>query len=280
MVDTAHAPVLSESIAHLESAVPRLEECEKQLKSDLHAVSQELESAREALRHLRALTGVGVLSAGEEGVHISPTASAVAELVSEQAGSVATEPEPDSTPDQGVLGTEGAVASLPGPRDESPASEPADSGKPTVVAPEKPAGERAAAERAPRKKTGARSTATKKSAANKSLPAKSSAKKKAPAKAAAKKTTVAKTAAKKTTVAKTAGRRSQADQKPGTLLDKALEVLRNSESPLPVAEINEALGRGATKGQIESLRNTLDRAARSTAATRPTRPGRGLYAVV
>ncbi|WP_275460981.1 hypothetical protein [Streptomyces noursei] len=62
----------------------------------------------------------------------------------------------------------------------------------------------------------------------------------------------------------------------GSLLDAALDVLKGSGAPMRPRDINEALGREATPGQIESVRNTLDRAVKKTDLV--TRPGRGTYA--
>ncbi|MFF4953417.1 hypothetical protein [Streptomyces chattanoogensis] len=62
------------------------------------------------------------------------------------------------------------------------------------------------------------------------------------------------------------------------LVDAALEVLRNSSVPMRPRDINAALGREATAGQIESVRNTLERAAKKDKLV--TRAGRGTYAAV
>ncbi|MCZ0973782.1 hypothetical protein O1L55_25745 [Streptomyces albulus] len=59
-------------------------------------------------------------------------------------------------------------------------------------------------------------------------------------------------------------------------MDAALDVLKGSGTPMRPRDINEALGREATPGQIESVRNTLDRAVKKTDLV--TRPGRGTYA--
>ncbi|WP_411125163.1 hypothetical protein [Streptomyces sp. x-19] len=98
----------------------------------------------------------------------------------------------------------------------------------------------------------------KKPAAKKAAPAKPKAKKAAPKRAA-----VAKHPATK-------------EKDSGSLLDAALDVLKGSGAPMRPRDINEALGREATPGQIESVRNTLDRAVKKTDLV--TRPGRGTYA--
>ncbi|AIA08246.1 hypothetical protein [Streptomyces noursei] len=100
----------------------------------------------------------------------------------------------------------------------------------------------------------------KKPAAKKAAPAKPKAKKAAPKRAA-----VAKQPATK-----------EKDKDSGSLLDAALDVLKGSGTPMRPRDINEALGREATPGQIESVRNTLDRAVKKTDLV--TRPGRGTYA--
>ncbi|MFE0377348.1 hypothetical protein ACFW1M_17570 [Streptomyces inhibens] len=104
----------------------------------------------------------------------------------------------------------------------------------------------------------------------------------------AKKRTGKKTAAKKTAAPakpkakKVASKRAAAAQPAakdaGSLIDAALDVLKNSSVPMRAREINAALGREATPGQIESVRNTLDRVAKQQKLV--TRPGRGTYAAV
>ncbi|REK86505.1 hypothetical protein DY245_32195 [Streptomyces inhibens] len=104
----------------------------------------------------------------------------------------------------------------------------------------------------------------------------------------AKKRTGKKTAAKKTAApakpkAKKVASKRAATAQPaakgaGSLIDAALDVLKNSSVPMRAREINAALGREATPGQIESVRNTLDRVAKQQKLV--TRPGRGTYAAV
>ncbi|MFI1199909.1 winged helix-turn-helix domain-containing protein (plasmid) [Streptomyces sp. BHT-5-2] len=97
-------------------------------------------------------------------------------------------------------------------------------------------------------------------------------------KAAAKKPAAAKPRAKKaaTKPAVAAKQPGAAEQESGSLLDAALEVLKKAGEPMRPRDINTALGRDATPGQIESVRNTLDRAVKKTDLV--TRPGRGTYA--
>ncbi|MYT31397.1 MULTISPECIES: hypothetical protein [unclassified Streptomyces] len=97
-------------------------------------------------------------------------------------------------------------------------------------------------------------------------------------KAADKKPAAAKPRAKKaaTKRAVAAKQPAAAEQESGSLLDAALEVLKKAGEPMRPRDINTALGREATPGQIESVRNTLDRAVKKTDLV--TRPGRGTYA--
>ncbi|MFE6686952.1 hypothetical protein ACFVFQ_10795 [Streptomyces sp. NPDC057743] len=98
----------------------------------------------------------------------------------------------------------------------------------------------------------------------------------------AKKTAGKKTAAARPKAKKAATKRAAADPQAATkdagnsLLDSALEILKNAGTPMRPRDINAALGREATPGQIESVRNTLDRAVKKTELV--TRPGRGTYA--
>ncbi|PNE37182.1 hypothetical protein [Streptomyces noursei] len=96
--------------------------------------------------------------------------------------------------------------------------------------------------------------------------------------AAAKKPAAAKPKAKKAAAKRTVAEKQPVaqDKESGSLLDAALDVLKNSGAPMRPRDINEALGRESTPGQIESVRNTLDRAVKKTDLV--TRPGRGTYA--
>ncbi|GGX41606.1 hypothetical protein [Streptomyces noursei] len=96
--------------------------------------------------------------------------------------------------------------------------------------------------------------------------------------AAAKKPAAAKPKAKKAAAKRTVAEKQPVAQEKesGSLLDAALDVLKNSGAPMRPRDINEALGRESTPGQIESVRNTLDRAVKKTDLV--TRPGRGTYA--
>ncbi|GAA2690220.1 hypothetical protein [Streptomyces lunalinharesii] len=131
---------------------------------------------------------------------------------------------------------------------DEPAAEPEGEGAASVV----PQPRAATSSRAKRR-------TAKKPAAKKAAPAKPQAKKAAPKRAAV--------AKQPTTKEKDAG----------SLLGAALDVLKGSGTPMRPRDINEALGREATPGQIESVRNTLDRAVKKTDLV--TRPGRGTYAV-
>lgn len=97
-------------------------------------------------------------------------------------------------------------------------------------------------------------------------------------KAAAKKSaSPAKPKAKKV-ASKRASTAQPAAKDTGGLIEAALAVLKKSSVPMRAREINAALGREATPGQIESVRNTLDRVAKQQKLV--ARPGRGTYAAI
>ncbi|KPC60285.1 hypothetical protein [Streptomyces chattanoogensis] len=156
---------------------------------------------------------------------------------------------------------------------EAPALDAADvEGRQVAVEPVVPAQGKAAAEpekAAPAvpKPRAAASPRTKSGSAAKRAGKKAVSKKEAPAKPKARKK-VAAPAAVAPSDAKGAER----------LVDAALEVLRKSSVPMRPRDINAALGREATAGQIESVRNTLERAAKKDKLV--TRAGRGTYAAV
>ncbi|MFK0295201.1 hypothetical protein ACIQU6_32670 [Streptomyces sp. NPDC090442] len=103
-----------------------------------------------------------------------------------------------------------------------------------------------------------------------------------PKRRTAKKTAGKKAAAAKPKAKQAATKQAAADPQAAakdtgnSLLDSALEILKNAGTPMRPRDINAALGREATPGQIESVRNTLDRAVKKTELV--TRPGRGTYA--
>ncbi|MEV7383291.1 hypothetical protein [Streptomyces lydicus] len=107
--------------------------------------------------------------------------------------------------------------------------------------------------------------------------AKTSARKRTSKKPSAKKAAVSATAKARKATSKQASSRP-ASKEAGSLLEASLKVLRKSSVPMRAAEINAALGREATPGQIESVRNTLDRVAKQQKLV--ARPGRGTYAAL
>ncbi|MEU9125145.1 hypothetical protein AB0C96_35830 [Streptomyces sp. NPDC048506] len=106
----------------------------------------------------------------------------------------------------------------------------------------------------------------------------SSAKKRTTKKAAAKKAVAPVKSKAKKAASKRAATTRSAEKSTERLIDAALAVLKKSSVPMRAHEINAALGREATPGQIESVRNTLDRVAKQQNGV--TRPGRGTYAAV
>ncbi|GGU65706.1 hypothetical protein GCM10010211_33650 [Streptomyces albospinus] len=230
--------LLHQTIENLESTLPELEAQEKLLRGELNDVVQRVTSARHALEHLRVLTG-------------------------------AAAPVEQSAP----LATVGADVAPPAPASVEPAGDSASQDSPEVdaaaaaaAAPEmvaEPGGVAAAAVPSPR--TAASSSA-------KSRTAKKRTAKKAAAKKAAAPAKTKKAASKQAAPAEPAAKGT------GGLLEAALKVLQKSSVPMRAREINEALGREETPGQIESVRNTLDRVAKQQKLV--TRPGRGTYAAL
>ncbi|MGP8296400.1 Rok-like winged helix domain-containing protein [Streptomyces inhibens] len=230
--------LLHQTIESLESTLPELEEQERRLRGQLEDVVQRVTSARHALEHLRVLIG----------------ATAAADSQSSPLAAVTTDPSPA---EPAPLEAAGDSAGQDSPRpDISAAPE-------TIVEPER------AASAVPQPRAAASSRA-------KASPAK----KRTGKKVAAKKTAApAKPKAKAKKVAsKQAATAQPAAKGAASLIDAALDVLKNSSVPMRAREINAALGREATPGQIESVRNTLDRVAKQQKLV--TRPGRGTYAAV
>lgn len=253
--------VLVQTIENLESTLPGLEEQERLLREQLEGVVQRVRSTREALEHLRVLSGTAAPVSQSSPAAASPTLSPEEPAAVEPADS-AGQDSPESDP---------AVA-------PEAADEPARTA--SVVPQPRSAGSTRAksstAKSSTAKKRNTKKATAKKAAAKKATPDKSKQAdqaNQAPKKAAA----AAKPKAKKV-AAKRAATAQPADEAAGKLIDAALTVLRNSSVPMRAREINAALGREATPGQIESVRNTLDRVARQQKLV--TRPGRGTYAAV
>ncbi|WP_030410365.1 hypothetical protein [Streptomyces sp. NRRL S-1448] len=249
--------VLVQTIENLENTLPGLEEQERLLREQLEGVVQRVRSTREALEHLRVLTGTAA--------PVSQSSPAVASpaLPPEEPAAV----EPADSAGQDSPAPDAAVAPEAAEEPERPAS---------VVPQPRSAGttrpKSGTAKSSPAKKRNTKKATAKKAAPDKpNKPNKAAKKTAAPAKPKAKKVASKRAA----TAAATA---PPADDGAGKLIDAALTVLKNSSVPMRAREINAALGREATPGQIESVRNTLDRVARQQKLV--TRPGRGTYAAV
>ncbi|MGG2461106.1 hypothetical protein ACO0M4_14995 [Streptomyces sp. RGM 3693] len=233
--------VLHQTIQNLEGVLPELEEQERHLRNQLDAVVQQATSARSALEHLRVLTG-----------------AALSDRQPVAAGSAAADLPADAHPtagqeESGDVRTATASKAASAPVAAEPAadatSEPAaEADGATSVVPQ------------PRTATSPRSK-------------RRTAKKPVAKKAPAAKPTAKKAATKRAVAAK---QPAVQEKESGSLLDAALDVLKDSGAPMRPRDINAALGREATPGQIESVRNTLDRAVKKTDLV--TRPGRGTYA--
>ncbi|MFF0628523.1 hypothetical protein [Streptomyces sp. NPDC004296] len=238
--------VLNQTIQNLEGVLPELEEQERHLRNQLDAVVQQATSARSALEHLRVLTGAALADRQPVAAGSAAPADGHATAGQEESGDARTADATEAAP--------APVAAEP-EADAEPAVE-ADASASVVPQP------RTAT--SPRTK---RRTA-KKPAAKKAPAARPKAKKAATKRVAAAKPSAVKEPAVKEPAAK--------EKESGSLLDAALDVLKNSGAPMRPRDINAALGREATPGQIESVRNTLDRAVKKTDLV--TRPGRGTYA--
>ncbi|MGW2403178.1 hypothetical protein ACWCXK_01390 [Streptomyces sp. NPDC001739] len=245
--------VLVQTIENLENTLPGLEEQERLLREQLEGVVQRVRSTREALEHLRVLTGTAAPVSQSSPAAASPALPPEEPAAVDPADSTGQDsPEPDA-----------AVAPEAAEEPERPAS---------VVPQPRSAGttrpKSGTAKSSPAKKRNTKKATAKKAAPDKpNKPNKAAKKTAAPAKPKAKKV-----ASKRTATAQ------PADEGASKLIDAALTVLKNSSVPMRAREINAALGREATPGQIESVRNTLDRVARQQKLV--TRPGRGTYAAV
>jgi hypothetical protein len=97
------------------------------------------------------------------------------------------------------------------------------------------------------------------------------------------KTTAPKTAGRKTAgttqgpaagTAKKAGKKAVPAQRTKGLTDSVAKILDKAKGAMKAGEVNQALGRPDTPGQIEAVRGTLERLVK---ASRAQRPARGLY---
>jgi hypothetical protein len=102
-------------------------------------------------------------------------------------------------------------------------------------------------------------------------------------KTAPSKTTASKTASRKTGAtaqrpasgtAKKAARKAVPAQRAKGLTDGVVKILEEAKSAMKAGEVNQALGRPDTSGQIEAVRGTLERLVKTS---RAQRAGRGLY---
>ncbi|MBL1088162.1 hypothetical protein JK360_01920 [Streptomyces sp. 9-7] len=245
--------VLVQTIENLENTLPGLEEQERLLREQLDGVVQRVRSTREALEHLRVLTGTAAPVSQSSPAAASPALPPEEPAAVEPADSAGQDsPEPDA-----------AVAPEAAEEPERPAS----------VVPQPRSAGTTRAKSGTAKSSPAKKRNTKKATAKKAAPDKPN----KPNKAAKKTAAPAKPKVKKA-ASKRAATAQPADEGAGKLIDAALTVLKNSSVPMRAREINAALGREATPGQIESVRNTLDRVARQQKLV--TRPGRGTYAAV
>ncbi|GCD32448.1 hypothetical protein OEIGOIKO_00161 [Streptomyces chrestomyceticus JCM 4735] len=254
MTSSVETSALQQAINDLERQLPELSAREESLRKELQEAEQRLSAARQALQHLRVLTGT---------IPPGPATTLV--------GGKQPEPEPaGDTPEKDSQ----AQSEAPAPADEAAA---------TVPQPRTPA--KKAAGKAPRATAAGKKPAADKAGGAEKKPATAkageAAKKSATDKAeeAAKKPRTSKPAAKKKAPAgsRAAAPATEESAKVASpLLTAALNVLQKHGAAMRPAEINTALGREDTPGQRESLRNTLERAVK---AGQLKRPGRGQYSV-
>ncbi|MEE4419017.1 hypothetical protein [Streptomyces bugieae] len=249
--------VLLQTIENLKSTLPGLEEQERLLREQLEGVVQRASSTREALEHLRVLTGAAAPVGQSAPATASPGLTPEEPAAVEPAGDAGEDsPEPNVTVAPESAGEpERAASVVPQPRAAASSRAKSNTAKSSAT---KPSATKASTDK---------KRATKKTAAKKATPNKATKKTAAPATPKAKKA-----------ASKRAATAQPADEGAGKLIDAALAVLKNSGAPMRAREINAALGREATPGQIESVRNTLDRVAKQQKLV--TRPGRGTYAAV
>lgn len=221
----------------LQEELPRLEEHQQALKTELVTVTERLESVRTALTALQALTAAPfVPAAAAESAEAGPSVSPVV--------------LPDS---------EAEAASEPQVAPSESQQEPS-----TSTAPEDPAESDAAAVPAPRK---ARRTPAAKS--SKAAP-KALAKQKQGRPA---KKTIPVKSEKAQAAQKTAPAVPAKDG--GSLIEQVMHVVSAAGgAPVRAREVTEALGRELTVGSINTVRSTLDRLV---ATSKAHRAGRGLY---
>ncbi|WP_261957819.1 hypothetical protein [Streptomyces nigrescens] len=254
--------VLLQTIENLKSTLPGLEEQERLLREQLEGVVQRASSTREALEHLRVLTGAAAPVGQSAPATASPGLTPEEPAAVEPAGDAGEDsPEPNVTVAPESAGEpERAASVVPQPRAAASSRAKSNTAKSSATKPSatKPSATKASTDK---------KRATKKTAAKKATPNKATKKTAAPATPKAKKA-----------ASKRAATAQPADEGAGKLIDAALAVLKNSGAPMRAREINAALGREATPGQIESVRNTLDRVAKQQKLV--TRPGRGTYAAV
>ncbi|MER0476847.1 hypothetical protein ABR737_00500 [Streptomyces sp. Edi2] len=236
VIQTSH---YQESIDKLEQELPELQDREVRLSEELENVKRRKNSVQQALESLRALTGEAPMAkpAEPEADTVPPTDSDPVEATTEDksVGEAGPEPTPTVQTEQLVEETD----------------------TPTAVPQQRAAAKKAV-----------------KNNSSKKAPAAKKAGKRTPAKKSGVKATTSKPAAKKAASAKNSASDSPANRG-GTLIARAVEVLKKSGESMSVQEINAALGREDSNGQVESLRNTLNRATKDKLVTRP---GRGSYA--
>ncbi|MEU4202108.1 hypothetical protein [Streptomyces sp. NPDC045470] len=246
MTSAVETSALQQAINDLERQLPELSAREESLRKELQEAEQRLSAARQALQHLRVLTGTiqpgPATTLGHEKQPEQEPAGAAPEKEAQQA-----QPEAPAPADE-------AAATVPQPR--TPAKKTAGKTPRAAAAGKKPATDKAGAA-AKKPATDKAEEASRKPRTTKTT--KPAAKKKAPAGSRA----AAPAAEEPAKVA-------------SPLLTAALAVLQKHGAAMRPADINTALGREDTAGQRESLRNTLERAVK---AGQLKRPGRGQYSV-
>lgn len=275
------------TIALLEARLPEVRERRRQLEDELAAVVAQENAMVSVLQGLEALAETSL--AGR-----STTAAPAGGKPAEAAETADSKDQPDAAPAPAEpVGIEG----VPAAEEPEPQAAPAKATrKRTATA---PAGT-TAAKKAATKKTTVRKTPSKKTAtasapatvareqdaAAAPAPAKKATARGTAKKTAAKKTTARKAAVKKTAAAELApsaqpqtasapaaapGRRRRTDAK------SVLAVLTGADDSLRARQVAGLLGLDGTEAEVNAVRTTLERLAKSGTAQRT---GRGLYATV
>ncbi|MCX4825578.1 hypothetical protein OG883_38160 [Streptomyces sp. NBC_01142] len=240
MTSTAGTPgSVAATTALLQAELPRLEEHQQTLEKELAHVTERLESVRNALTALQALTAAPQVqepAAPDNAPETKPAPSASTEA------ELATGPKSTAQTESAPVTHETDTPQAP--EEEAAATPPAPTRRRTRKAP---------------------------AATGRKQPTQASKKEKQKSRPAKKTTAARRTAS--TTAKKTAPVTTPKDS--SGLTEQIVEFLATTDgSPVRARDVAQALGRDDTTGSINAVRSTLDRLV---ATSRAHRAGRGLY---